>query len=134
MQSRKSATAVWSVQVPEYWGALMCNRIGSGPADKLLQYARLVSPQEALRLGLVDQVNMARSRALSLPAVTMFALNLALPFAARCAARALGYSVGLSPRRRAALNTGACMSSLRFGFHRSPLCCDRTPWLLRCLT
>ena len=44
-------------QVPEYWGGLMCNRIGAGPADKLLQYARLIGPKEALRLGLVDQVH-----------------------------------------------------------------------------
>lgn len=44
------------IAVPEYWGALMAQRIGAGPADKMLQFARLVSPQEALKLGLVDQV------------------------------------------------------------------------------
>ena len=53
---RRPASAVLCMQVPEYWGALMCNRIGAGPADKLLKYAKLISPNEALRLGLIDQV------------------------------------------------------------------------------
>ena len=44
------------IAVPEFWGALMAQRIGAGPADKMLQFARLVPPQEALKLGLVDQV------------------------------------------------------------------------------
>lgn len=44
------------IAVPECWGALMAQRIGAGAADKMLQFARLVSPQEALKLGLVDQV------------------------------------------------------------------------------
>lgn len=45
------------IAVPECWGALMAQRIGAGAADKMLQFARLVSPQEALTLGLVDQVS-----------------------------------------------------------------------------
>lgn len=44
------------IAVPECWGALMAQRIGAGAADKMLQFARLVSPQEALKLGLVDQL------------------------------------------------------------------------------
>lgn len=44
------------ISVPKYWGLLMARIIGGGPAEKLLLYGRLVSPQEALKLGLVDEV------------------------------------------------------------------------------
>ena len=44
------------IPVPECWAQLMVRRIGAGPADKLLQFARLVAPAEAKSLGMIDQV------------------------------------------------------------------------------
>lgn len=44
------------ISVPKYWGHLMQRVIGSGPADKLLQFAVLVDPDKAKQLGLVDDV------------------------------------------------------------------------------
>lgn len=44
------------IPVPPKWSGLMVRTIGQGKAETLLQFARLVSPQEALQLGLVDQV------------------------------------------------------------------------------
>lgn len=44
------------IPVPKYWGALMARVIGLSAADRLLQRGAMVNPQEALRLGLVDEV------------------------------------------------------------------------------
>ena len=55
--------------MPECWAQLMVRRIGAGPADKLLQFARLVSPAEAKSLGMIDQVVPKEQ-------VSRFAINL----------------------------------------------------------
>jgi 3,2-trans-enoyl-CoA isomerase len=44
------------ISVPPHWIALMCSIIGQGKADKLTQYARTVNAQEALKIGLVDEI------------------------------------------------------------------------------
>lgn len=44
------------ISVPKYWGLLMQRIIGSGAAEKLLQFAVMVTPDEAKELGLVDDV------------------------------------------------------------------------------
>ena len=44
------------IPVPRLWAAIMGRAIGSGPAYNLLQEATLLSPQDALNLGLVDEV------------------------------------------------------------------------------
>lgn len=44
------------ISVPPHWIALMCSIIGQGKADKLTQYARTVNAEEALKIGLVDEV------------------------------------------------------------------------------
>lgn len=43
------------ITVPKFWGKLMQQTIGPS-ADRLLQLAVLVSPEEALKLGLVDEI------------------------------------------------------------------------------
>lgn len=44
------------IAVPAMWAALMSNTIGQGKAEQMLEFAKLVTPQEALQIGLVDQV------------------------------------------------------------------------------
>lgn len=44
------------ISVPKYWGILMQRAVGQGPAEKLLQFAVMSSPEEAKELGLVDDV------------------------------------------------------------------------------
>jgi Delta3-Delta2-enoyl-CoA isomerase len=44
------------IAVPPNWVKLMTSIIGQGKADKLLQYARFVGAEEALKVGLVDFV------------------------------------------------------------------------------
>ena len=44
------------IPVPPKWAGLMVRTIGQGKTETLLQFAKLVSPQEALQLGLIDQV------------------------------------------------------------------------------
>ena len=44
------------IPVPAMWARLMVNTIGQGKSEQMLQFARLVSPQDALRLGLLDKV------------------------------------------------------------------------------
>ena len=44
------------IPVPVYWARLMAAVIGQGPAERLCFSATLLSPQEALRLGMVDKV------------------------------------------------------------------------------
>lgn len=44
------------IPVPPKWSGLMVRTVGQGKAETLVQFARLVSPQEALQLGLIDQV------------------------------------------------------------------------------
>ncbi|KAL4526216.1 hypothetical protein Ndes2437B_g07471 [Nannochloris sp. 'desiccata'] len=44
------------ISVPKYWGLLMQRIVGSGPAEKLLQFAVMATPDEAKELKLVDDV------------------------------------------------------------------------------
>jgi enoyl-CoA hydratase/carnithine racemase len=44
------------ISVPKFWGLLMQQAVGVGPADKLLQFAVMVSPAEAKEMGMVDVV------------------------------------------------------------------------------
>lgn len=44
------------IPVPLYWARLMGRLIGEGPAHKLCLSATLTSPEQALELGLVDEV------------------------------------------------------------------------------
>lgn len=44
------------IAVPKMWAALMARLVGQGPAEKLLQFAAMLKPAEARRLGLVDEV------------------------------------------------------------------------------
>lgn len=44
------------ISVPKYWGMLMQNTVGAGPAEKLLQFAVMVAPDEAKELGLIDEI------------------------------------------------------------------------------
>jgi len=44
------------ISVPKYWGRLMERAIGSGKAEKLLQFAQLVKAKQALEIGLVDEI------------------------------------------------------------------------------
>lgn len=44
------------ISVPKFWGLLMQRVVGSGPAEKLLQFAVMTTPDEAKELGLVDDV------------------------------------------------------------------------------
>ncbi|GAB4823529.1 hypothetical protein N2152v2_010575 [Parachlorella kessleri] len=44
------------ISVPKFWGKMMQRHVGEGPADKLLQFAVMLSPAEAKALGLVDEV------------------------------------------------------------------------------
>ncbi|GMH34332.1 hypothetical protein BSKO_02166 [Bryopsis sp. KO-2023] len=43
------------IPVPVYWGRLMGTKVGHSVAEKLLLTAKLLSPQEALKIGLVDE-------------------------------------------------------------------------------
>ncbi len=44
------------IPVPEYWALLMQNTIGQRQAEKILPYGLLPSAQEALAMGIVDQL------------------------------------------------------------------------------
>lgn len=44
------------ISVPPHWIALMCSIVGQGRADKLTQYAKTVKAEEALKIGLVDEI------------------------------------------------------------------------------
>jgi 3,2-trans-enoyl-CoA isomerase len=44
------------IVVPSHWIALMGSIVGQGRADKLTQYAKTVIAEEALRIGLVDEI------------------------------------------------------------------------------
>lgn len=44
------------IHVPKYWGRLMERTIGSGPAGRLLQFATLLSSDDAKCIGLVDEL------------------------------------------------------------------------------
>lgn len=44
------------ISVPKMWAALMARLVGQAPSEKLLQFAAMLKPREALRLGLVDEV------------------------------------------------------------------------------
>lgn len=39
------------ISVPKYWGRLMARVIGQGPTEKLLQFAVMLSPEEAKEVG-----------------------------------------------------------------------------------
>lgn len=45
------------ISVPPFWARLMANVIGNGPAERLCLTAAVISPQEALKLGMIDQVH-----------------------------------------------------------------------------
>lgn len=44
------------ILVPKYWALLMVRMVGQKSADKLLTTGKMVNPQEAKALGLIDQV------------------------------------------------------------------------------
>ena len=44
------------ISVPAKWAGLMSNTIGQGKAEQMLEFAKLVSPQEALQIGLLHKV------------------------------------------------------------------------------
>lgn len=44
------------ISVPKMWAGLMARIIGVGPAEKLLQFAVMLAPEEAKELGLIDDV------------------------------------------------------------------------------
>lgn len=44
------------ISVPAMWAVLMSNTIGQGKTEQMLEFAKLVTPQEALQIGLIDQV------------------------------------------------------------------------------
>ena len=44
------------IPVPFFWAQLMGRVIGEGPAHKLCLTATLLSPQQALQIGLIDEV------------------------------------------------------------------------------
>jgi Delta3-Delta2-enoyl-CoA isomerase len=44
------------ISVPKFWGILMQRAIGVGPAEKLLQFAIMATPDEAKRWGLIDEI------------------------------------------------------------------------------
>ncbi|KAJ3092457.1 hypothetical protein HK102_007081 [Quaeritorhiza haematococci] len=44
------------ISVPLYWIPLMVSLVGQGKADKLMQYAVMLKPAEALKIGLIDEV------------------------------------------------------------------------------
>lgn len=44
------------ISVPKFWGMLMQRVVGTGAAEKLLQFAVMVTPDEAKELGMVDDV------------------------------------------------------------------------------
>ena len=44
------------IAVPKYWARLMARVVGQGPAERLLQFAVMLTPEEARRAGLVDEV------------------------------------------------------------------------------
>ncbi|KAI3425765.1 hypothetical protein D9Q98_007740 [Chlorella vulgaris] len=44
------------ISVPKMWAGLMMRLIGTGPAEKLLQFAVMLQPGEAKELGLIDDV------------------------------------------------------------------------------
>lgn len=49
------------ISVPKYWARLMGERIGQAAAERLLLSGTMVSPQQALQLGLVDELVGASS-------------------------------------------------------------------------
>ncbi len=48
--------AALGIPVPEYWAKLMARTIGQRPAERLLPYGLMPSAQEALAIGLVDEL------------------------------------------------------------------------------
>ena len=44
------------ISVPKFWGMLMQRVVGIGAAEKLLQFAVMVTPGEAKELGMVDDI------------------------------------------------------------------------------
>lgn len=47
---------VLGISVPKYWALLMARTIGTAPAERILQFGRMLNVQEAKGLGLVDEV------------------------------------------------------------------------------
>lgn len=74
------------IGVPPYWAETMCALVGRGVAEKLLIGAKMTPAQEALRIGLVDEV-VADAEAL-MPAVEkLCAKMLKFPDAGRVATK-----------------------------------------------
>ena len=67
------------ISVPAKWAGLMQNTSGQGKAEQMLQFANLVSPQEALQIGLINQV-VAKADLLSTAEAAMQQFLKAAPF------------------------------------------------------
>ena len=67
------------ISVPAKWAGLMQNTIGQGKAEQMLQFAKLASPQEALQIGLIDQV-VTKADLLSTAEAAMQQILMAAPF------------------------------------------------------
>jgi Delta3-Delta2-enoyl-CoA isomerase len=44
------------IPVPKFWAALMVRVVGQGIADKLCGFAQMSTPQQALNVGMIDEV------------------------------------------------------------------------------
>lgn len=44
------------ISVPDYWGRLMCKIVGHRTGEKLLMTAKMLDSDEALRVGLLDEI------------------------------------------------------------------------------
>jgi Delta3-Delta2-enoyl-CoA isomerase len=44
------------IPVPKFWAALMARVVGQGVADKLCGFAQMSTPQQALNVGMIDEV------------------------------------------------------------------------------
>lgn len=75
------------IPVPKYWGNLMARTIGGRAAESLLLTGRMASPQEALRLGLVDK--LVEKEALLTTAEQMMAQLIKVPGEAFAATKKL---------------------------------------------
>ncbi len=71
------------IPVPKYWGLLMSRVTGLGTADKVLQRGTMLSPIEAQRVGLVDDVVDGNGDALLARAEAVMATLLRVPSGAR---------------------------------------------------
>lgn len=74
------------IPVPKYWAGVMANVIGHAPAERLLLCGTMVGPDQALKLGLVDE--LVQDKADLLPrAQALMAQMVKLPPVARAATK-----------------------------------------------